>query len=220
MARMREILLGNARGMTAWDRLRRRWQREKAAEERERAFARAFNPLHMKPGDLVEIEGETWEVEALLWFHTPKGSPDYVRYSAKHMQTGALCLLEAIPEGRGDDDRLVLSRFELVDELDWDEELLDVLQHEDVLRHAEVVDGEEAAVDYRKDFETDAELTFFTAEDHAVADVTTFNYFHEGPDGESYLAVDASPEQRSLCFYRGRRIEPAAILALGTAGAR
>ena len=88
---MREVLLGKAGGRTLWQRMRDGWRKGKAAEEWKVQFGRAFNPLRLKPGDLVEIgfvDARTFEVETVLWFRTPEGDPDYVRYGMKDLERG------------------------------------------------------------------------------------------------------------------------------------
>ncbi len=214
---MRRLLLGDAKGKTAWQRLRDGWRRERAEEERSRAFARAYNPLGLEPSNLVEVAGETYEVETVLCYHTPGDDPDFTRYGLKHLHTSKPLLLEAMPEGRP--GSLVLSLFELADELTLDRELLLTLENEDVLRHTEPTAQGEEVIDYQKDFQTDAELTMFSATEHVLTEVVAFSYFRPpaGEAEERYLSVEVAPEEGWMSFLRGRRIAARDVLALGTA---
>lgn len=214
------MLLGDPRGMTAWQRLRERWSKERAAEERAKVFARAYNPLRLKPGNLVEIGPDTYEVQTVLWYATPGSDPDYARYGLVHLEKRDPAVLEAMPESpdpHPEDDRLVLSLFQLQDELDLDEQLVDVLRHEDVLRHTE---PDDRVVDWQKDFETDATVTVFSADDIVTTEVATFNYFALDASGERYLTVEVAPEEGWMSFFRGKRLERHEVLALGTAPSR
>ena len=213
---MRKLVLGNPQGRTAWQRLKDRWQKEKDGERYAAAFAGAFNPLGLKPGDLVEIgflDSRALQVETVLWYRTPKGDPDIVRYGLKDLESGALSLLEVL--AGGSDNELVHSLFELVDEMDLDRQLLEVLEHEDSLQHT--TDGDQAvAMDYDKDFVTDATLTVFQATELAEFSVTTFNYCHEAEESESYLTVEVIADSGWMNFYLGRRLEGTDVSAMGT----
>jgi hypothetical protein len=213
---IRRLLLGDPRGMTAWQRWRERWKKESAAEQREKAFARAYNPLRLKPGNLVEIGPDSYEVQTVFWYATPGDDPDYARYGLVHLEKRDTAVLEAMPESP-DDDRLVLSLFEVADELELDEQLLEVLRHEDVLRHTDPGDH---VIDWHKDFETEATLTVFSADEVVETEIATFNYFVEDDTGERYLTVEVAPEEGWMSFFRGRRLERDQVLALGTVPSR
>ena len=213
---MRKLVLGKPQGRTAWQRLKDKWQKEKADERYAAAFAEAYNPLGLKPGDLVEtgfLDTRALEVETVLWYRTPKGDPDIVRYGLKDLESGALSLLEVL--AGGPEDALVHSLFELVDEMDLDRQLLDVLENEDSLQHTTHGD-QTVAIDYEKDFVTDATLTVFQATESATFSVTTFNYCHETEEGESYLTVEVIADSGWMNFYLGRRLEGTDVSAMGT----
>lgn len=215
---MRKLVLGNPQGKTAWQRLKDKWQKEKAGERYASAFAEAYNPLGLKPGDLVEtgfLDTRALEVETVLWYRTPKGDPDIVRYGLKDLESGELSLLEVL--AGGPEEGLVHSLFELIDEMDLDRQLLDVLENEDSLQHTTQGDGGQAvAIDYEKDFVTDATLTVFQATESATFSVTTFNYCHETEEGESYLTVEVIADSGWMNFYLGRRLEGTDVSAMGT----
>ena len=218
---IRNILLGNPQGKTAWRRLRDGWKKDRERENYERAFALASNPLGLKPGDLVEVGFEdrrTYTVETVLWFHTPTDDPDYTRYAMKDLETGRLALLEVLP---GEAGTLLYSLFELVDEIDLDLDLLAVLEDEDTLRHTvETDDGETLEVDYEKDFVTQAELSVFAKEELTCVQVLSFNYCVETEGGEQYLCVEVVEEAEAMNFYRGRKLAETDVVAMGTVGTR
>jgi hypothetical protein len=214
---IRNILLGNPQGKTAWQRLRDGWKKDRELENYERAFARASNPLRLKPGDLVELGFEdrrSYTVETVLWFHTPTEDPDYTRYGMKDLETGHLALLEVLP---GESGRLLYALFELVDEIDLDLDLLAVLEDEDTLRHTvETDEGETLEVDYEKDFATQAELSVFAKEELTKVQVLSFNYCIETEGGEQYLSVEVVEEAEAMNFYRGRKLDETDVVAMGT----
>lgn len=216
---IRNILLGNPQGKTAWQRLRDGWKKDRERENYERAFARAANPLGLKPGDLVEVGFEdrrSYRVETVLWFHTPTEDPDYTRYGMKDLEAGNLALLEVLP---GEAGAHLYSLFELVDEIDLDLDLLAVLEDEDTLRHTvETDDGGTFEVDYEKDFVTEAELSVFAKEERTIVHVLTFNYGIETDGGEEYLTVEVVEEAEAMNFYRGRKLEETDVVAMGTVG--
>jgi hypothetical protein len=218
---IRNILLGNPQGKTAWRRLRDGWKKDKERENYERAFALASNPLGLKPGDLVEVGFEdqrSYTVETVLWFHTPTDDPDYMRYGMKDLESGQLALLEVLP---GEAGTLLYSLFELVDEIDLDLDLLEVLEDEDTLRHTvETDDGETLEVDYEKDFVTQAELSVFAKEELTKVQVLSFNYCVETEGGEQYLCVEVVEEAEAMNFYRGRKLAETDVVAMGTVETR
>jgi hypothetical protein len=218
---IRNILLGNPQGKTAWRRLRDGWKKDRERENYERAFALASNPLGLKPGDLVEVGFEdrrSYTVETVLWFRTPTEDPDYTRYGMKDLESGQLALLEVLP---GEAGTLLYSLFELVDEIDLDLDLLEVLEDEDTLRHTvETDDGETLEVDYEKDFVTQAELSVFAKEELTCVQVLSFNYCVETEGGEQYLCVEVVEEAEAINFYRGRKLAETDVVAMGTVGTR
>jgi hypothetical protein len=215
---MRKLMLGNPRGRTAWQMLKDKWQKEKAAERYATTFAKAYNPLSLKPGDLVElgfVDSRSLTVETVLWYQTAAGEPDIARYGLKDLESGALSLLEAV--AGGPDDELVHSLFEFIDEMELDPQLLDVLEHEDSLRHTvEGEGGHPVELDYDKDFVTDATLTVFQATESTTFLVTTFNYCHGTDEGESYLTVEVIADSAWMNFYLGQRLAQTDVAAMGT----
>ncbi len=217
---LREVMLGDPKGQTAWQRLKTGWARSRAKETWERQIGRAYNPLGLLPEDVVEIgflEQTGFTVDMVLWFHSPHGDPDYVRYGLKRMEANDVVLLEVMP-GVGSEPRTV-SLFELVDDSPLDENLLDVLDEEETLRRTiETDDGQANDIDFAKEFVSEAQVRIFGADwEHRQARVFTYNYFREDEQGEHYLAVEVVEQAEWMNFYLGKRVDEADILALGTA---
>jgi hypothetical protein len=222
MAGMRDTLLGKATGRTGWQKIKSGWQASKDREAWQRKFHKAYNPLSLGHGDLVEIgftDRESFEVQTILWFQTPAGEPDYVRYALKHMGSGELSLLEVIPDGS--DGELIHALFELVDEFELDERLIEMMEKEDTLRQTvEDADGKEVVLDYQKDFVVEAQVELFDKETARTLELLTVNYCIEQTDGqEAYLAVEVNDTEEWMSFYRGKRIKETDITSYGSVAA-
>ena len=217
---LRDVMLGDPKGKSAWRRLKDSWAEGRARDSWSRGFAKVYNPLGLKPGDLVELgflEQTGFEVEMVLFFQTPAGDPNYVRYGLKRLESNDVALLEVMP-GVGEEPR-TCSLFELVDDFVLDDRLLAVLDEEEVLQRS-VADGDGAEVelDFEKEFVSDARVSIFGAEDqHRDVQVFTYNYFRQDEQGEQYLSVEVVEQAEWMNFYLGRRVEENDILALGTA---
>ena len=217
---LRDVMLGDPKGKTAWQRLRDSWSEGRARDGWLRAFAKAYNPLGLQPGDLVELgflDQTGFEVEMVLWFQTAAGDPNYVRYGLKRLESNDVALLEVMP-GVGDEPR-TCSLFELVDDFVLDDRLLAVLDEEEVLQRTIADgDGSEVELEFEKEFVSDARVSIFGAEDqHRDVRVFTYNYFRGDEQGEQYLTVEVVEEAEWMNFYLGRRVAETDILALGTA---
>ncbi len=217
---LRDIMLGDSKGKTAWQRLKEGWNQSRAEETWNKKFRRAYNPLGLRPGDVVEVgflEQTGFVVDMVLWFHSPHGDPDYVHYGLKRMEASDVVLLEVMP-GVGTEPRTV-SLFELVDDFALDEQLLDVLDEEEVLqRTVDQGDGQAAEMDFAKEFVSEALVRIFAEDnEHREAKVFTYNYYREDEQGEHYLAVEVVEQAEWMNFYLGKRIDEADVLTLGTA---
>lgn len=216
---LRDVMLGDPKGKSVWRRLRDGWSESRAHEAWQRAFAKVYNPLGLKPGDLVEVgflDQTGFEVEMVLWFQTGGGDPDYVRYGLKRLESNEVALLEVMP-GVGDEAR-ICSLFELVDDFVLDERLLAVLDDEEVLQRTVAdVDGVERDLAFAKEFISEARVSIFGSGDqNRDVHVFTYNYFREDEQGDQYLTVEVVDDAEWMNFYLGRRIGETDILALGT----
>lgn len=218
---LRDVMLGAPKGKTAWQRLKSGWAESRAAETWQRGFSKAYNPLGLRPGDVVEIgflEQTGFEVDMVLWFQSSAGDPDYVRYGLKRMGSSEVALLEVMPGGAG--EPRTCSLFELVEDFSLDERLLAVLDEEEVLQRT-VVDnnGQEIELDFEKEFVSDAKVSIFGPDNqHRDVRVFTYNYYREDEEGEHYLSVEVVDKAEWMNFYLGKRVEETDVLALGTAG--
>lgn len=224
----RNLFLGNPQGKTAWQHLKSRWAGARQQQVWSTAFARITNPLNLKPGDLVEIgfmDKVGWNVETVLFFRTPDGDPDYIRYALQRIGQTELAMLEVMPGG-DEGEPNTLSLFSLIDEFELDEQLLEVLDAEDVLRRTDVdAQGRQVEIDYQKDFVTEATVEIFSKDEVRKVRVFTYNYFTpapadaspDEPQGEGYLCVEVVEDARWMNFYKGRRLDTSDVLALGTA---
>ena len=217
----REIILGRSGGKSAWQHLKDKWAAGRAEERWNKAFARAYNPLGLQPGDLVELSPEltggevgdddSYEVDSVIWYATPEGSPDIVRYGLSPMIGGeAGMLLEVMPgEGPGE---LLHGLFRLQEDIELDDDVVGALEA-DTLTY----DAGDGPVDFAKDFETEATITAFGKE-HALTEIGAWLFNFYDPDDEtSYVSVDAFDAPiESASIHLGRGVDGAAIRSYGT----
>ncbi len=214
---MKELLLGKAE-KKSWQNLMTVSSNMMDSQVWKTHFSKAFNPLRLQPQDQVEIHclpKKAFTAETVLWFKPSDGTPDSVRYGIRDPKSQELKLLEVVTDGY---NRPVYSIFELVDEFEWDEDLVKVLEDQDELQQSVVgPDGEKEMLVYFKDFVTKANVRVFDQEKISQYDVTVYNYFFESDSGhEHYLTVELFEAQQWITFYQGIRVFEKDFDALGT----
>ena len=216
---MRNIFLGNEQGDTAWQKFKGKWKQSRDAEKVNSELKKAYNPLKVRPGDIVElglVDKSSYEIETLVWYQTAEGDPDYIRYALKDLQTSKLSLLEVMDDTEM--GGLTYAIFQLKDEFDLDEKLIDVIENEDFLQHAVVSDsGEETVCDYAKDFIAEATIHLITKTDFSSYQVTSANYFLEHENqAETYLTIEVIEENEWMSIYEGKKIKSVEVSAIGS----
>ena len=211
---MRQLLLGNKRGKTGWQRLKDRWAAGKAEDKWEEALADAFNPLGLKPGDLVDLGvsgDESYEVELFCCYRTPDGAPNFARYSLRPLiGDGDALVLEAMPSGELGE--LIYALFQHDRDVPLDDDAVAMLEAATL-----VYERETGEVEHHKDFETEAKISVL-GKDHELQmfDAFCFNFF-DPQNEQSYLAVDALDHPHNTAHvYVGRAIDGAEVEAIGT----
>ncbi len=213
---MKELLLGKKARKATWHRTATAGEGG-GKDAWNHAFAKVFNPLRIQPQDQVEVRGrgrKPYTTQTVLWYHPTDGQPDSVRYGIRSASGTEFKLLEVVRDGY---NQPVYSLFEHVDEFDWDEELVKVLEDQDELQQsASGSDGEKELLVYFKDFVTKATVHVFNQTGITEYDVVVYNYFFETDSGEErYLTVELIGEQW-ISFYQGFRISKDDFEALGT----
>ncbi len=212
---IREIALGKTGGKTGWQHLKDRWAASRAEDKWQREFPKAYNPLGIKPGDLVDIgltDEQSYEVDTVIWYHTPDGLPDIVRYGLQPLiGDGTPRLLEVMPgDGPGE---LLHSLFEGTEDMLLDDDIVAQLEAD-----AMDYDFEDGPVEVEKDFETESTVMAFGKE-FALTELAAFTYsFFAVHDENLYLSVDALDEPHNTAsIYVGRSIDPAQLTIHGIA---
>jgi|GEM_PF-2705468 len=212
---VRELVVGRSSGKSAWQHLKDKWASSRAEDRWQEAFKRAYNPLGLRPGDLVDMGltgDESYEVDSVIWYATPAGSPDFTRYGLRPLiGDGYPKLLEAM-EGDGPGE-VIHAIFEPIEDLPLDDELIELLEGAEIPHENE--HGQQLV--YVKDFQTEADVHAF-GKDWALTRLATFTFnFYDPDDEQAYVSVDALDEPHNTASaYEGRAIDAAEINAIGT----
>ncbi len=206
---IRETILGKRNGQTAYEKLKNNWQQNKRQENWQQQFQKAYNPLKLNLNDIFElgsVDPKPFRVKKLFWYETPSQQPDYCRYELHPMEEegSSPYLLEVMPEGT--QKLLIYSHFQLVDEFEMDERLIQIIEEEETLDHTRPQkSGSDLEITYDKDFTTAATLHTFQDQNYDFEEIYCVNYFAQ-LEKEVFLTVEISEIKQWMSFFEGEKL--------------
>jgi hypothetical protein len=201
---LRSLFLGNSQGKTAWQLLRERFI----------GVTSIANPLGLQLGDILEIhkaDTHSFRCESIMYYRNESHREQWLRLGIKDLSSGTVFLLEIAPDGN---ESYFYTLFRLVDEIEWDDDLIEIIKHENILRFTH----ENTIKDYEKDFVVNCVIEIVRKDKrHRLRSVVSANYvFQSSNSEEEYLSIDVVRDQNRITFYRGEKLEASDITAYGT----
>ena len=217
---LRRMILGDAEGQTAFQKMKAKWDEAQIQEELEKSFSEIPNPLKLKWGSKIEIfgvEGVLLEVGAVvncLIDGAEPNDPKMIRYHLREVGGDHELHIEAIVNG----DEVEYGLFEIAEEFEFDEELTDVIDKESTLRQSfEDDNGSAAYIDYEKENDFTMNLKGFHEEGVFNTHLRVVAYFHENEEGEEeYLSVEINDQDGWTTLYLGRPLSESEITSFGS----
>lgn len=213
---LRETFLGRSGGKSLFQKWKEGWNKNRNQEVWSGDFDRVFNPLGLKPGQLVDLPNGSFKVESILAFQSAEGDI-LTRYSLAALEENAFFYLEAMKEGA---HGVSYALFELADEFELDQNFIRGLQDVDYINHdlgESLEAGDEPRTVYDKEFERHYRMQNFSKEAMHETDCHMFGYFRKLGDGkEEFLSVDIFNAEGWISIFRGFQMRAPDIEAFGS----
>jgi hypothetical protein len=212
---LRRIVHGNPEGKTAWEHVKGWFSGDDERQKPQHPLKGRFNPLNIDLGQMVELstpKAKAYEVDGVLCFEPIGAGERATRYELKGTRPPSV--LELLDQGETGAELYTL--YELADEFELDEELIEVCRNDDDLKHfRDEGDGAgEVETRYLKDAISRSRALIHDEEGSSRAEVEGFYYSSES--GDRFLTVEVWRAERWMRFYVGRELRSAQVMSLGT----
>ena len=211
---LRRMIRGNDEGKTGWEHIKSWWSGEDDKRPTH-PLKGQFNPLNLDLKQMIELSNprsKAYEIDGVLCFEPIGAGERATRYELKGTRPPQV--LEVLEQGESGSELYTL--YELVDELELDEELLRVCREDDDLKHSlDEGDGAgEVESTYLKDASARARVLIHDVEGSSRGEVEGFYYTAES--GDRFLTVEVWRAERWMRFYVGRELRSSQVMSLGT----
>lgn len=206
--RVKKLLLGNQQGKTLLEKLVE--GKEKTSD---RAENRIYNPLHLVLNDLVELtfeEAGTYEVFKICAYTTRLNQATYtsVRYylrdSAATEEDQDVLALELMRTDKTAEPEKYL--FHLLEEFEYDEDFMELLEDEIFVVTEETDDGEEEK-EYEKSYHVTAQVkTILPEQPLRTGEIEIWSYEREEELETLYLTIEMDTDDGWISLSEGRKL--------------
>jgi hypothetical protein len=214
---LRRALKGNPNGKTAWEHLSNWWSGDDDQHEHDKQpkhpLQGRYNPLKLSLGEVIEIsepKPRAYEISGVVCFEPVGGGERATRYELKGERPPlALEVLEPASEH----DQPLYTLYQLVDEFQFDEELVTMCRQDDELTH-HLDEGEgEVSTTYLKDATSRSRVLLH--DDQGTTQGELEGFYYTNRSGDRFLTVELWHEQGWARFYVGRELRASQVMSLG-----